>query len=79
MFSAKEQKCLANAIYFEARGETLRGQAAVAQVVLNRVRNPAYPETICGVVYQNQNLKNRCQFSFACDGKKDRHRQPEKL
>ena len=71
VFSAKEQKCLANAVYFEARGETLRGQAAVAQVVLNRVRNPAYPETICGVVYQNQNLKNRCQFSFACDGKKD--------
>jgi spore germination cell wall hydrolase CwlJ-like protein len=72
VFSAKEQKCLANAIYFEARGESLRGQAAVAQVVLNRVRSPAYPNTICGVVYQNQNLKNRCQFSFACDGKKDR-------
>jgi spore germination cell wall hydrolase CwlJ-like protein len=71
VFSAKEQKCLANAIYFEARGESLRGQAAVAQVVLNRVRNPTYPGTICGVVYQNQNLKNRCQFSFACDGKKD--------
>lgn len=72
VFSAKEQTCLANAIYFEARGESLRGQAAVAQVVLNRVRNPAYPKTICGVVYQNDNLKNRCQFSFACDGKKDR-------
>jgi len=71
VFSAKEQKCLATAIYFEARGESLRGQAAVAQVVLNRVRNPAYPSTICGVVYQNDHLKNRCQFSFACDGKKD--------
>jgi spore germination cell wall hydrolase CwlJ-like protein len=71
VFSAKEQKCLATAIYFEARGESLRGQAAVAQVVLNRVRNPTYPATICGVVYQNQHLKNRCQFSFACDGKKD--------
>ncbi len=71
VFSAKEQKCLANAIYFEARGESLRGQAAVAQVVLNRVRNPTYPATICGVVYQNQHLRNRCQFSFACDGKKD--------
>ena len=71
VFSAKEQKCLATGIYFEARGESLRGQAAVAQVVLNRVRNPAYPSTICGVVYQNQHLKNRCQFSFACDGKKD--------
>ncbi len=71
VFSAKEQKCLATAIYFEARGESLRGQAAVAQVVLNRVRNPTYPGTICGVGYQNQHLKNRCQFSFACDGKKD--------
>jgi spore germination cell wall hydrolase CwlJ-like protein len=76
VFSAKEQKCLANAIYFEARGESLRGQAAVAQVVLNRVRNPTYPATICGVVYQNENLKNRCQFSFACDGKKDRITSP---
>lgn len=71
VFSAKEQQCLATGIYFEARGESLRGQAAVAQVVLNRVRNPAYPSTICGVVYQNQHLRNRCQFSFACDGKKD--------
>ena len=77
VFSAKEQKCLANAVYFEARGETLRGQAAVAQVVLNRVRNPAYPSTVCGVVYQNQHLRNRCQFSFACDGKKDRIRSQE--
>jgi spore germination cell wall hydrolase CwlJ-like protein len=76
VFSAKEQTCLANAIYFEARSESLRGQAAVAQVVLNRVRNPTYPDTICGVVYQNQNLKNRCQFSFACDGKKDRIASP---
>ncbi len=72
VFTKAEQKCLANAIYFEARGESLRGQAAVAQVVLNRVRNPAYPSTICGVVYQNQDWKNRCQFSFACDGIKDR-------
>jgi spore germination cell wall hydrolase CwlJ-like protein len=72
VFSKGEQKCLATAIYFEARGESLRGQAAVAQVVLNRVRNPTYPSTICGVVYQNDHLRNRCQFSFACDGIKDR-------
>src|SRR5690606_5661479 len=58
--------------YFEARGEPVKGQAAVAQVILNRVRNPAYPDTICGVVYQNKNWRNRCQFSFACDGIKDR-------
>lgn len=71
-FSAKEQKCLAEAVYFEARGEAIKGQAAVAQVVLNRVRNPAYPKTICGVVYQNTNWLNHCQFSFACDGRKHR-------
>lgn len=76
VFSAAEQKCLATAIYFEARGESLKGQAAVAQVVLNRVRNPAYPSTVCGVVYQNQHLRNRCQFSFACDGRKDRITSP---
>ncbi|WP_182085873.1 cell wall hydrolase [Aureimonas sp. ME7] len=70
-FTEKEQTCLANGIYFEARGETEQGQAAVAQVILNRVRNPAYPKTICGVVYQNKEWRNRCQFSFACDGIKD--------
>lgn len=67
VFSEKEQKCLAEAIYFEAITEPLKGQAAVAQVVLNRVRNPAFPNTICGVVYQNEDWRNRCQFSFACD------------
>jgi spore germination cell wall hydrolase CwlJ-like protein len=67
VFSNKEQKCLAEGIYFEARGESVKGQAAVAQVILNRVRNPHYPDTICGVVYQNEDWRNRCQFSFACD------------
>lgn len=71
-FSAREQQCLASGIYFEARGEPVKGQAAVAQVILNRVRNPAYPETICGVVYQNEDWRNRCQFSFACDNIRDR-------
>ncbi len=70
--SASEVKCLATAIYFEARGEETTGQIAVAQVVLNRLKNPAYPKTICGVVYQNKNKRNRCQFSFACDGIADR-------
>ncbi len=73
-FSTREQQCLASGIYFEARGETARGQAAVAQVILNRVRNPAYPDTICDVVYQNEDWRNRCQFSFACDNIKDRIR-----
>ena len=76
VFSKPEQACLANGIYFEARGETVRGQAAVAQVILNRVRNPAYPNSICGVVYQNDHWYNRCQFSFACDGRKKRISNP---
>ena len=76
VFSKKEQACLANGIYFEARSESLRGQAAVAQVILNRVRNPAYPNSICGVVYQNDGWLNRCQFSFACDGRKKRIESP---
>ena len=71
-YTDKEQKCLANGLYFEARGESTLGQAAVGQVILNRVRNPAFPNTICGVVYQNKSWRNRCQFSFACDGARDR-------
>ncbi|ESR24770.1 Cell wall hydrolyses involved in spore germination [Lutibaculum baratangense AMV1] len=69
-----DRQCLATAIYFEARGETPRGQEAVAQVVLNRVKDERYPDSVCGVVYQNQHMRNRCQFSFACDGTPDRVR-----
>jgi len=65
---AKAEKCLANAIYFEARGEPVRGQIAVAQVVLNRVFSPFYPNDVCGVVYQNAHRHLACQFTFACDG-----------
>jgi spore germination cell wall hydrolase CwlJ-like protein len=72
VFTPKEQQCLAEAIYFESVTEPLKGQAAVAQVVLNRVRNPTFPNTICGVVYQNEDWRNRCQFSFACDRIPDR-------
>jgi hypothetical protein len=64
---ARELDCLTQAVYFEARGETPRGQAAVAQVVLNRVRHPAFPKTVCGVVFQGA-ARHGCQFSFACDG-----------
>ena len=77
-FSDREQHCLTAGIYFEARGEPVRGQAAVAQVILNRVKNPAYPDTICGVVYQNKEWRNRCQFSFACDKIKDKVRDPKR-
>jgi hypothetical protein len=66
--SDKEMWCMATAIYFEARGESYRGQVAVGQVVMNRVAHPLYPDTICGVVFQNQSKRNACQFSFACDG-----------
>ncbi|MEM9330095.1 MAG: cell wall hydrolase [Pseudomonadota bacterium] len=71
-FSKRQQRCLAQGIYFEARGEPVKGQAAVSQVILNRVRNPHYPNSICGVVYQNKHWHNRCQFSFACDRIRDR-------
>ncbi len=65
----KAQKCLADAVYFEARGEVLKGQEAVAQVVMNRVFSGYYPNDVCGVVYQNANRHLRCQFTFACEGK----------
>ncbi|MGE0611428.1 MAG: cell wall hydrolase [Hyphomicrobiales bacterium] len=70
-FRERERRCLATAIYFEARGEPVGGQKAVAQVVMNRVRSPEYPDTICGVVYQGQHRRTGCQFSFTCDGKAD--------
>ncbi len=69
----RDRHCLATAVYFEARSESKLGQEAVAQVILNRVKDPRYPDSVCGVVFQNQNWHNRCQFSFACDGK------PEKI
>jgi len=64
----RELDCLTQAVYFEARGETPRGQAAVAQVVLNRVKHPAFPKTVCAVVFQGAAHHRGCQFSFACDG-----------
>ena len=66
-----EENCLARAVYFEARSETELGQLAVAKVILNRVKDPDYPKTICGVVYQGSGSRNSCQFSFACDGLPD--------
>ncbi len=60
-------ECLADAVYYEAANQSPQGQAAIAQVVLNRVRHPAYPKSICGVVYQGAPYRG-CQFTFACDG-----------
>jgi len=64
----KAEKCLANAVYFEARSEPVRGQIAVAQVVMNRAFSGYYPNDVCGVVYQNAHRHLACQFTFACDG-----------
>ena len=79
-----EMHCLAKNIYFEARGEGLKGKIAVANVTMNRVDSPKYPNTICGVVYQAKYskwwqdhngslvpIRNQCQFSWYCDGKAD--------
>jgi spore germination cell wall hydrolase CwlJ-like protein len=74
---AKSEKCLAEAVYFEARGEAVRGQIAVAQVVMNRTFSGRYPTTVCGVVYQNKHRHYACQFTFACDNNPDVIREPE--
>ncbi|WP_194406646.1 cell wall hydrolase [Bradyrhizobium sp. CCBAU 53351] len=74
---AKSEKCLAEAVYFESRGEAVRGQMAVAQVVMNRVFSGKYPDTVCGAVYQNKHRHLACQFTFACDNNADVIREPE--
>jgi spore germination cell wall hydrolase CwlJ-like protein len=65
---SQEWHCLTEALYFEARGESFRGQVAVAEVILNRVDSKRYPNSICGVVKQGQQRRNACQFSYNCDG-----------
>jgi Cell Wall Hydrolase len=74
---AKSEKCLAEAVYFESRGEVKRGQIAVAQVVMNRVFSGFYPNNVCGVVYQNAHRKFACQFTFACDNVPDKIDEPD--
>ncbi len=74
---AKSEKCLAEAVYFESRGEAVRGQIAVAQVVLNRAFSGFYPTSVCGVVYQNKHRHFACQFTFACDNVADVVREPD--
>lgn len=65
---ARALRCLTQAVYYEAAREGVRGQEAVAQVVLNRLRHPAYPKSVCGVVYQGSARETGCQFTFTCDG-----------
>lgn len=74
--NARQMRCLAEAVYFESRSEPEAGQAAVAQVVLNRVRSGIFPTDVCGVVYQDRNRPFACQFSFACEGKSLRIEEP---
>ena len=74
---ASSEKCLAEAVYFESRGEVKRGQIAVAQVVMNRVFSGFYPNSVCGTVYQNSHRKLACQFTFACDGIPDKIEEPD--
>lgn len=79
----EQLRCLATALYHEARGERLSGQQAVAEVILNRVDDVAFPKTVCGVV--NQRSGRSCQFSYVCDGRSDTpanmvaYRRAEKL
>ncbi len=69
---AEELQCLAEALYFEARGEEIEGQIAVAEVVLTRVDSAHWPDTVCGVVRQGQDRLHACQFSYNCDGQPER-------
>ena len=65
----KEWRCLTEALYFEARGESVRGQFAVAEVILNRRDSARFPDTLCGVINQGTGQKFRCQFTYTCDGR----------
>lgn len=70
-------RCLAEALYFEARGETVEGIFAVAEVILNRVDDERYPDTVCGVIYQGTGKLYQCQFTYSCDGRKEIISEPD--
>ena len=72
----QQGNCLADAMYYEARGEGRAGQLAIAEVVYNRMRSRYYPETICGVVFEGASLHTGCQFSFTCNGEMARRKSP---
>ena len=76
--SGSEQwECLAEALYFEARGETVKGQFAVAEVIMNRVKSKRFPGSLCGVINQGTGKKYQCQFTYTCDGNKEVIREPK--
>jgi len=66
-----EWQCLSEALYFEARGESVKGQFAVAEVILNRASSPSFPKSVCGVVHQGTGRRYQCQFTYTCDGNKE--------
>lgn len=72
----EQWQCLAEALYFEARGESVKGQFAVAEVILNRVDSPDFPDTVCGVVHQGTGKRYQCQFTYTCDGRPERISEP---
>ena len=69
-------QCLAEALYFEARGESVKGQFAVAEVILNRVDSPTFPSSVCGVIHQGSGRKFSCQFTYTCDGREEVIHEP---
>ncbi len=69
-------RCLSEALYFEARGETVKGQIAVAEVILNRVASSRFPDTVCGVINQGTGRKYACQFTYTCDGRPEHVSEP---
>ncbi len=71
-----EWNCLAEALYFEARGETVKGQFAVAEVIMNRVESERFPSSACGVINQGTGKKYQCQFTYTCDGHKEVIKEP---
>ena len=72
-----EWRCLAEALYFEARGETVKGQFAVAEVIQNRVKSKRFPGSLCAVIHQGTGKRYQCQFTYTCDGIPERIREPK--
>lgn len=72
-----EWRCLSEALYFEARGETVKGQFAVAEVIRNRVASSRFPASYCGVINQGTGRKYQCQFTYTCDGYKEVIAEPK--
>jgi len=72
----KNWECLSEALYFEARGETVKGQFAVAEVIVNRVKSTRFPSTLCGVINQGTGRKYQCQFTYTCDGRPENIAEP---